>query len=232
MRAEVDKLKAPARRVFELIQDEGKSLRDEDFCPSAVGCNSCPVAPCRYQQKAAETAVIELFAEAETGEQAPKISADDMTPDELGRALELANILEPFFSTVRDKVKGDLNAGKPVSGFKLVSVRAGSKSWKDKTEAKAALQKIFPVKEFGGASFLMKPAELRTPASLLSELKVKRGDAQEVKDIKAARAELLAELITQGTTVCAVAPASDPRPEYKPEPAVSPDDFDFIGDVS
>lgn len=224
LRAEIEKLKKPARRVFELVQDKGESLKDEDFCPSSDGCNFCPVAPCRYQTKAAEEAVIEMFKLSELGEQVPKVSADDMTPDELGRAMELANLLEPFFETVREVVKSDLNAGKPVSGFKLVSLRAGSKSWKNEEDAADALMDVLEL-DSNEVDKIYAPRKLRTPASILSDLKNKRGDTKEVKEIKAMRTAALAELITHGAVVCTVVPVSDPREEYRPEPAVTADDF-------
>lgn len=198
-------LKRPAKRVFELVQDNGKSLCAADFNPDDDACQWCEHAPCQAQKALAEKALNQYH-----DQDGNPLGA--IIDEQLGDAMTLAQKLKAFIESVETKTKDKLHNGEPVKGYKLVKLRVGSKKWKaDLVEAD-----LVNLLAMDDPEDLYEPPTLKTPSKVLAMFKIKRGDSPEEKDRKALCAEVVSAFYTQGADTLSVVSDSDPREAYVP----------------
>jgi len=121
-----------------------------------------------------------------------------LTPDALGKALQVADLIEGWLKAVRAEVESLLLAGAPVPGFKLVQGKKGNRQWTSKDDAEALLK------------------AMRIPHDNMYDYTVVSPTSAE----KLAKAEIIGPrqwpkvlaLITQADGKPSVAPESDKRP--------------------
>ena len=178
---EVRRWVTDVQRLLDFEADLRSALRasELDAPPLKVGshCRFCPAKP---------------ICPAQTGEidRLVKTRLEALNDADLGRALELADMLESFATAARQLVQQKLEAGLPVAGWKLVPKRA-TRKWINEADAKAALVAV-------GA-----------PESELMEL---RSVAQLEKVLKKHKIALPTEVVTAVSSGDTIAPESDPRP--------------------
>ena len=169
------------QRLLDFEADLRSAIRasEMDAPPLKVGghCRFCPA---------------KVICPAQTGEidRLVKTRLEALNDADLGKALELADMLESFATAARRLVQQKLEAGLPVQGWKLVPKRA-TRQWTNDADAKAALVAV-------GA-----------PESELMEL---RSPAQIEKVLKKRKIALPAEVVTSVSSGDTIAPESDPRP--------------------
>lgn len=129
-------------------------------------------------------------------------------PEELAAKMAACNLIESWIKAVRARVEGELLEGHEVAGYKLVAGRKGARQWASNSEAEQLL-KSFRLKKEEMYDF-----KLISPTSAEKLLK---------KD-SPKRWSKLQDSIVQKDGRVSVAPADDPRQEWKPEPVE--DDFD------
>jgi len=129
---------------------------------------------------------------AQTGEidRLVKTRLEALNDADLGKTLELADMLESFATAARQLVQQKLEAGLPVPGWKLVPKRA-TRKWTNDADALAALRAV-------GA-----------PESELMEV---RSPAQIEKVLKKHKIALPEGVVTSVSSGDTIAPESDPRP--------------------
>jgi Protein of unknown function (DUF2800) len=120
------------------------------------------------------------------------LKLDALAPEELGRALDLANKLESFINDARKLAFERLEKDMPVPGYKLVSKRA-TRQWSDEAKADAAL------------ASLGVPDSERHKKELISP-------AQAEKVLKKSKLALPDDLVIAVSSGSTLAPESDPRP--------------------
>jgi hypothetical protein len=109
-------------------------------------------------------------------------------PEQLAKALTLADQLESFIVEARKLAQSRLEKGLPVPGYKLVPKRA-TRQWVDEAKAAAVL----------GEDFVVTKTELLSPA-------------QAEKVLKQRKLELPADLVVSVSSGNTIASAGDPRP--------------------
>ena len=114
----------------------------------------------------------------------------ELTPDEIGRLLDAASVVEIWIRALRAHAHRELEAGREIRGWKLVNKRA-SRRWRDPATAMARLEALGLAAE--------DILELRSPAQV--EKLLGRGRKREIADLVVAE--------SSGT---AIAPATDARP--------------------
>ena len=124
-------------------------------------------------------------------------SPEDLTEDQLGRALDLAPMVQEWFKECEKLAAKRLKEGQPVGGWKLVEGR-GSREWKG-TEDDVVLQ----LKKLG-----VKVGDIYTK-KLVSPAQAGKLPAFTASKIKAQK---LAPLIARKDGKPQLAPESDPRP--------------------
>jgi hypothetical protein len=164
------------------FEDELRSalrLAELENPPLAVGshCRFCPAKVMCPKQNGEIDRLVRQRLEA-------------LSNEELGRALELADMLESFSKSARDLVQQKLTAGLPVPGWKIVP-KIARRQWTNESDAWAAL------------------VAAGAPESELKEL---RSVAQIEKVLKKHKIALPAEVVTQVSSGDTIAPESDPRP--------------------
>lgn len=130
----------------------------------------------------------------------------------MGRLLSSVDLIETWCKSVRAQVQHELEAGKPVPGWKLVEGRAGNRAWSDATEAE----------------------------NVIKAMRVKHDQMYDYKVISPTSAEKLAKaevigprqwpklqaLITRADGKPSVAPESDKRPAIAVKPVA--DEFEVV----
>lgn len=174
-----------------------------DLAPGEKQCRFC-------KAKAICPALFDLV-QAEVGADFENLDADEiktspmgMGNNSLGHALAAVPLIEDWCKAVRARAEGELLAGRPVPGFKLVQGRNGQRRWSDEAQVAEILER-----HLGKAAF---ETSLISPAVAEKKLKASK-DAW-------AQAH---QLITQKSGGPSVAPESDKRPAWSPA-----DDFDVI----
>jgi hypothetical protein len=117
---------------------------------------------------------------------------DALAPEELTRALDLADKLESFINDARRLAFERLEKNMPVPGYKLVSKRA-TRQWVDEAKASAALAGL------GVSQNELYKKELISPA-------------QAEKVLKKSKLALPDDLVVAVSSGSTLAPESDPRP--------------------
>lgn len=147
--------------------------------PTAIGewCKFCPAKTICPQHTGAIERVV-------------RSRLEQLSNEQLGQMLELADKLESFIGAARGLVQQKLEAGLPVPGWKLVPKQA-RRQWTNEADALAALRAV-------GA-----------PESELMEL---RSPAQIEKVLKKRKIALPEEVVTSVSSGDTIAPESDPRP--------------------
>ena len=157
------------------------------FCPAA---GSCPA----LRDRAMLTAKQEFSA-------VTLEAALDGEAEKLGRALDAVPQIEAWIEGVKALAHAELERGSPVPGWKLVAKRA-TRRWRENGDAFRAAQNL-AAKLGVGASDLLAPAELLSPAQVEKALpKDRRG--------------LLEPLVLKESTGTTLAPERDPRPPVQP----------------
>ena len=168
-------------RLLDFEADLRNALRlaEHDSPPLAVGshCRFCPAKAICPQQTGAIDRLVRQRLEA-------------LSDADLGRALELADMLESFSAAARALVQQKLEAGLPVPGWKLVP-KVARRKWTNESDAWAAL------------------VAAGAPESELMEIK---SVAQIEKVLKKHKIVLPAEVVTSVSSGDTIAPESDPRP--------------------
>lgn len=131
----------------------------------------------------------------------PVIAGDTamMTDEELGEVLGKVDMVAKWCTKVKDEALAAIMGGRAVPGWKVVEGRS-VRTIKDQTAAVKALQDA----GFQPETYL-KPQELRTISELEKVLR------------KAAFNELLGPLVVKPQGKPTLAPAADPKPDFKPE---------------
>jgi CRISPR/Cas system-associated exonuclease Cas4 (RecB family) len=178
---EVRRWVTDVQRLLDFEADLRSALRlsELEAPPLKIGshCRFCPA---------------KAICPAQTGEidRLVKTRLEALNDADLGKALELADMLESFTKAARELVQQKLEAGLPVPGWKLVPKRS-TRQWTNEADALAALRAV-------GA-----------PESELMEL---RSPAQIEKVLKKRKIALPAEVVTSVSSGDTIAPESDPRP--------------------
>jgi hypothetical protein len=115
-----------------------------------------------------------------------------LAPEELGRALDLAEKLESYIADARKLAHERLEKNMPVPGYKLVAKRA-TRQWADEVKAQLALIKL----GLGEKEFIEQ--KLISPA-------------QAEKVLKKSKVALPDDLVVAVSSGSTLAPESDPRP--------------------
>ena len=120
------------------------------------------------------------------------LKLDALAPEDLGRALDLADKLESFINDARKLAFERLEKDMPVPGYKLVSKRA-TRQWVDESKASATLAGL------GVSQNELYKKELISPA-------------QAEKVLKKSKLALPDDLVVAVSSGSTLAPESDPRP--------------------
>lgn len=171
-----------AQREIDHI-DEG----DEKLTPTEDGCRFCPIkASCPALAKFTMDSVFSEFKETEI---------PDLSDWGLSKALEKIELVEQWCKSIRDAAFKELEAGRAVTGWKLVEGRQGARKWIDEAEAEKTMR----------ASHLsaneMFESKLRSPTQME---KVLKGQTQTWEKLQGE--------ITRAPASKALARDTDPRP--------------------
>ena len=155
-------------------------------------CRFCPaLAVCPAQKaKAVEIAQSEFDVLPIDG---PPLPAQ-LTPEQLGKVLEVAPMIEDWIKAVRNHVSGIIDSGAQVEGWKLVPKRANRK-WADEEYATGYLEEAL-----GGDAYTQK---LISPA-------------QAEKALKKIGSKLDDSLVVKESSGTNLVPDTDPRPALAP----------------
>ena len=164
--------------AFKRDLDRAVALASKPDAPMAMGdwcrwCTAKPICPLM-------TGAIERLEHN---------ALEAMSPQDLGRALALADKLESFIEEARKIAFGRLEKGMPVDGYKLVPKQA-RRQWVKPDEAAAWLtqQGVAPYKQE-----LLSPAQAETA-------------------LKKSKTSLPADMVASVSSGNTIAPESDPRP--------------------
>ena len=179
------------------------------------GVTTADLAPgekqCRFCKAKATCPALFDLVQAEVGADFENLDADEiktspmgMGNNSLGHALAAVPLIEDWCKAVRARAEGELLAGRPVPGFKLVQGRNGQRRWNDEAQVSEILER-----HLGKAAF---ETSLISPAVAEKKLKASKDAWAQAR-----------QLITQKSGGPSVAPESDKRPALSPA-----DDFDVI----
>ncbi len=201
---------------------EHKELHDKYFTPGEKQCRFCKAkATCPALTKQVLATVADDFVDLEKPI-APQIeSTMSRTVDNqtLGNLLGSVDLIETWCKAIRGKVESELLAGNPVSGYKLVKGRRGSRKWTNNIEVEKTL-KVMRLK-----TEQMYDLSLISPTS--AEKLHKSGAIGKRQWPK------LQSLITQSDGKASVAPQSDERPALVIKPVAEDfrDETETIDDL-
>lgn len=177
----------------ELFAAIDRTLADD--APLAAGdhCRFCPAAGMCPALASKALAVMEQDFDVLDHPQAPP-APDSLTPEQIGRVLDQADVVEKWLSAVRAHAAGMLDRGEAVPGWKMIEKR-GQRKWADEAQAWKTLDHAMEenVNDFA-------PRKLITPAQ--AEKLVGKAAYRE-------HLEALVEKKSSGTTL---APEHDKRP--------------------
>jgi hypothetical protein len=217
-------IKAWLERTLKATLDPEAPLVSGDHCRWCAARETCPA-----RREAAFSSVQSMFdvmPEPTTGKETTEVdiieqiieehmskAPDDLTPEEKGRILDFAPMVEQWLKDLRKSCEKDLMEGRPVEGYKLVDGR-GSREWVDDEEAMAAALKKFGLKV--GDIYtkkLVSPTQAeKIPA--IAESKTKSHKLKELWVKKSGKPTLV--------------PESDPAPGIDPLHAQMFDDLDSV----
>nr|DAJ03838.1 MAG TPA: PD-(D/E)XK nuclease superfamily protein [Caudoviricetes sp.] len=134
-----------------------------------------------------------------------------LTNEQLAEIYGQADFLESWLKTIRDRVNSELNAGRPVPGFKLVTGKQGNRTWRNEVEAEELLK-----------SFRLKQDQMysqKVISPTQAEKLLKKESPRRWAKVEA--------LITRSDGKPTIAPESDPRPALNVNPV---NDFDDVSE--
>lgn len=187
------------------------------FCRAKVGCPALREAAYSGTRVAAAdefdvvTEVLEL-------EQIDPPSPLDLTPDQLGRALQAADVMDIWVSAVRQHATDLADRGEPIPGYKLVQ-RRGVRSFR-----KESLDQVERLARNVGLQDedILTPPKLRTPKQLEQAFKARK--------ITPPSKNIWEGLVVTSNPGTALVPEADPRPALlrgaRHEFEVEPDSFE------
>ena len=146
-------------------------------------------------QPAAAGSMLEILEDRTTA------APEELTPDELGRVLDLAPLVQSWFKECETVAAKRLKAGQPVEGWKLIEGR-GRRDWANDEPAVAA-----ELKKLG-----LKVGDIYTK-KLVSPAQAEKLPVFTASKAKAAK---LTPLITRKAGKPTLAPESDPHPGVDP----------------
>lgn len=165
--------------------------------PSVNACQWCPVkAVCPALRAVADDAA----------NQARSADVSEFDEDTLSTALDMLPLLEQFVEAVKTEGLARLADGKPVSGYKLVTGRAGNRKWKgDDSEVVTFLTSE-------GVDDPYQPLKPLTPSQAETALAavIRELDGGTVKDAKREAATRLGDLLTRNPPKPTLARETDP----------------------
>ncbi|AOP85620.1 hypothetical protein BFV64_04270 [Enterobacter kobei] len=205
--------------MFNIADCEGvETLPLENFTPGEKQCQFCKAKGglCTAEAQARLNDVKDDFVDLTqpTGEQLTEAvkRVPMLTAEQLADIYGQVGLIESFCKAVRDRVNSELNAGRTVPGFKLVTGKQGNRAWGDEEAARALLKDQFRYKN--EEVFDMK---LISPTK--AEKLIKKANPRRWTKVEA--------LITRADGKPTVAPESDPRPALNINPV---NDFDDVSD--
>ena len=127
---------------------------------------------------------------------APLPKPDELTLDETGYVLEMAEMVELWIGAVKARAKALADRGVPIPGFKLVDKR-GRRVWANEDDAERIVGALTPL------VFYTKFHSPTQVEKILKTQKIKKPDQWN-------------ELVTMSDPGTALVPASDPRAAVQP----------------
>jgi hypothetical protein len=188
--AEIHDFAADLIEIAEAALDPAAPRTAGDHCRFCRAAGDCPALRDMALSK------IHLEFDVETPP-APLPKPAELTLDETGYILEIAERIELWIGAVKARAKALADRGVPIPGFKLVDKR-GRRVWANEDEASPAMDAML-----GDAAYVTK---LHSPTQIEKILKAK-------KLKKPAQWDELITLSDPGTTLV---PASDPRAPASP----------------
>lgn len=131
-----------------MLMDAARAACEDDAPVGPVGdhCRWCKAKAICPAQAANAVAVVQSEFDALPDDVAAFPVAADMETSRLLEVLDKAGLVEDWFGSIRAYVKGLLESGQEVPGWKLVDKRA-TRKWVDDAEAEAWLRQRFKVSE-------------------------------------------------------------------------------------
>jgi hypothetical protein len=192
---EVQDLAADLIEIAEAAQAPDAPLVAGDHCRFCRASGDCP----ELRRVALERASVEFDLATDPAIVAPMPpSPASLTPDQLGRILIGADLLEAWLTAVRARAKALADKGVEILDHKLVN-RRGRRIWVDETEAAKALNPLLPADDL----YVVKTVSPAQADKALKRLKAKRPGAWD-------------KLVTTTDPGTALVPLADPRPAVSP----------------
>lgn len=132
---------AQAEKAVDAFNRRKKGLKSGDFSPSADACQWCRFRDnCQPRIKWAESVINIDLADDHTEVAEPANFGSALSAEALGEAYAKLPALQNHIKIITDEVMRRLDAGEPVTGYKLGYGKAGSKFWTDQEAALAAMK--------------------------------------------------------------------------------------------
>lgn len=203
--------------MFNIAECEGvNTLPLENFTPGEKQCRFCKAsAICTAREQFHMQTVAGEFEDLDkpVGEMIADAVArvPMLTNEQLAEIYGQADFLESWLKAIRDRVNSELNAGRPVPGFKLVTGKQGNRAWSDEALAEEMLKSFRLKQEQMYSQKVISPTQ--------AEKLLKKDSPRRWTKVEA--------LITRSDGKPTVAPESDPRPALNVNPV---NDFDDVSD--
>ncbi len=203
--------------MFNIAECEGvNTLPLENFTPGEKQCRFCKAsAICTAREQFHMQTVAGEFEDID--KPVSEMIADAvarvpmLTNEQLAEIYGQADFLESWLKSIRDRVNSELNAGRPVPGFKLVTGKQGNRVWSDDALAEEMLKSFRLKQEQMYSQKVISPTQ--------AEKLLKKDSPRRWTKVEA--------LITRAEGKSTIAPESDPRPALNVNPV---NDFDDVSD--
>ncbi|HGF0146245.1 TPA: DUF2800 domain-containing protein [Klebsiella variicola] len=203
--------------MFNIAECEGvNTLPLENFTPGEKQCRFCKAsAICTAREQFHMQTVAGEFEDID--KPVSEMIADAvarvpmLTNEQLAEIYGQADFLESWLKSIRDRVNSELNAGRPVPGFKLVTGKQGNRVWSDDALAEEMLKSFRLKQEQMYSQKVISPTQ--------AEKLLKKDSPRRWTKVEA--------LITRAEGNSTIAPESDPRPALNVNPV---NDFDDVSD--
>lgn len=187
-------------------------LPPEALVPSANACRFCKAkAACPALREQAAKAV-DFKPITEAGDAIPIIPEEALSPEKLGQNLQIADLLEPWITAVREQAHQQMLQGVAIDGYKLVLGRPGNRQWSSNAEAEEMLKR-FKLEENERYSY-----KVISPTQAEKLFKAGRIGQRQWPQLE--------QLITRSEPSPTVVPQSDKRAAWTP--VAQPTDFQSI----
>lgn len=211
---------AEAMITLSIAECEGiETLPLSSFTPGTKQCQFCKArgglcaAEAQTRLDAVKGEFIDLTQPLE-----PQLSntgqrAAVLTPDQLSEVYGQVDAIEGFCKAIRRRVSDDLNTGRTIPGYKLVTGKQGNRAWWDEEDARKLLKDQFRYK-----------TEDVYEMKLISPTKAEKL----IKKENPRRWSKVESLITRADGKPTVVPESDPRPALDMNPLNHFEDIDHL----